>query len=174
MAPRVCLADDFPDAEDAAGPGDQALRISGSDFLPANHHTAVTSQLKSFYGFLLSTGQSPDFLARHSSLLCSDLELFFSRSTRQDSADSSALYCRMLTCLHVANRSFAFREGQEEDGRRERSHHLFPWAPCFWYFTMVSSLRSIQTGLFPSVTVLTEFWPFSLLLVLSSQWIIMT
>lgn len=92
--PRVCLADDSPDAADAAGPGDQALRISGSDFLPANHHTAVTSQLKSFYGFLLSTGQSPDFLARHSSLLCSDLELFFSRSTRQDSADSSALYCR--------------------------------------------------------------------------------
>ncbi|KAK7835911.1 hypothetical protein U0070_004002 [Myodes glareolus] len=40
-------------------------------------------------------------------------------STLQDSADSSALYCRMLTCLHIANGSFAFCEGQEEDDQSD-------------------------------------------------------
>lgn len=46
--------------------GLEALSVSGPGFLPTNHHTSAASQLKSFYGFLLSTGQSPDSLARHS------------------------------------------------------------------------------------------------------------
>lgn len=43
----------------------------------------------------------------------------------QDSASSSTLCGRMLTCSHIVNGPFAFWEGQEEDGRRERGHRLF-------------------------------------------------
>lgn len=78
----------------------------------------------------------------------------------------------MLTCLHIIHRSCALWEGQEEGGRRERSHHTI---------SLGSSTQTFHNGVVPlpktiqtTVTVLTEFWSFSPSWVLSGQWIIAT
>jgi hypothetical protein len=57
------------------------LRIYGLGSFPPTTTLQSLPSLNPFYGFLLSIGQSPDFLARHMSLSSSGLELVLSRLT---------------------------------------------------------------------------------------------
>ena len=60
---RICISDKFPLRWcGCCWPGDHTLRSNVRLSLSPNHHTAGTSLLNPFYGFLLSTGQSPDCL----------------------------------------------------------------------------------------------------------------